>query len=256
MSGHVLGKLLVATFLVASAGIQSAAADSTDLAAKAKANIAETRKYTTLLNEQMRGWNSDLERDRARATGYVTEWSDKAAQEADAGKKADSGKKAVAVKYRDGFASHVRTLEVIQKASADLGKLGEALEADQTLLDSLERLIETGSTQGYLESLRSATSALHTQEFRTQAVLQLIGRLDDILKGTDSQLRTLLAGLDPSDSAVQWRRELLENDLQLNSVQAKHLKVGAKLADLVHTLLLKSGETLKIQADLADARGR
>jgi len=250
MPGNALGKVLAATFLVAMAASAPAAADWTDLAAKAKANIAETRKYTTLLNEQMRGWSSDLERDHARAVGYVTEWDGNVAREADA------QKKTIAVKYRDGFTSHVRTLEVIQKASADLGKLGEALEADQTLLDSLERLIETGSTQGYLESLRSATSALHTQEFRTQAVLQLMGRLDDILKGTDSQLRALLAGLDPSDSAVQWRRELLENDLQLNSVQAKHLKVGAKLADLVHTLLLKSGETLKIQADLADARGR
>jgi len=250
MPGNALGKVLAATFLVAMAASAPAAADWTDLAAKAKANIAETRKYTTLLNEQMRGWSSDLERDHARAVGYVTEWDGKVAKEADA------QRKTIAVKYRDGFTSHVRTLEVIQKASADLGKLGEALEADQTLLDSLERLIETGSTQGYLESLRSATSALHTQEFRTQAVLQLIGRLDDILKGTDSQLRALLAGLDPSDSAVQWRRELLENDLELNSVQAKHLKVGAKLADLVHTLLLKSGETLKIQADLVDARGR
>jgi len=84
MPGNALGKVLAATFLVALAASAPAAADWTDLAAKAKANIAETRKYTTLLNEQMRGWSSDLERDHARAVGYVTEWDGNVAREADA----------------------------------------------------------------------------------------------------------------------------------------------------------------------------
>ena len=219
-----LATCLVACLLAAStAGEARAADDWNDLADKAKANIAETRTYVSLLKVESAGWSSDLARNYANVKG-------------------------------DEYASHVPTVELIQKASIDIGKLVEALESDQALLDALQSLVEKGArAQGmssardrapYVQSLDAAFTTLKNQDIQAVAMLDAMQSVGATLKKQDSQLRALLA---------ETKSEALENDLLLNSLEIKSVTVGARLADLVHTLLLKSMETLRYQVGVVES---
>jgi hypothetical protein len=220
---------------------------ASDAITRAAAEVAAAEQQLAGVKTDVLATFKSLQDGETYAEAQSDKWAQLGQHEADA------SMQAIDYAFRDAFRSHAEQLTRAIELLRDLGKLGERLESDVTVLKiagtALEQAVRGQVAAARVPSLvADAKSGLDLVQRDISVSLKILQDEQKLLRAHMSAVleygkgvRQLLQAVgDPQDRIGQWQKQVVQTELDNNTREAKELTgataIGMRLAGTLTTM--------------------